>query len=536
MSSAHLDTFARDNLPAVQLQPQFLFDLPELQFPARINCATELLDHHIAQGKGDRLCIQAPGVSWTYADLLEKANRIANVLVEDMGVVAGNRVLLHAPNNPMTAACWFAIIKVGGIAVATMPLLRAKELTAIIQKGQVQHALCDANLADELRGAALQCPGLGQIRHFNYAGPDSLESAMLRRSGNFTNVDTAADDTCIIAFTSGTTGVPKATMHFHRDVMAICNTWPRHVLRPTPADVFIGSPPLAFTFGLGGLLLFPMSVGASTVLLEKAGPTQLLDGIKQFGATVMFTAPTSYRTLAPKGLELRKTALRRCISAGEALPASTRALWREATGIELIDGIGATEMLHIFISADEAHARAGATGKVVPGYQARVVDDNGQPVPPGTIGKLAVRGPTGCRYLNDERQKTYVRDGWNLTGDAYMMDEDGYFFYQARTDDMIISAGYNIASPEVEEALMLHPAVAECAVIGVADEERGQIVKAFVALRPDHQADAAMCKALQDFVKKTIAPYKYPRAIEFVSMLPRTQTGKLQRFKLREND
>ena len=534
MSSAHIDTFARDNMPPVEQQPQFLFDLPELQFPAQLNCATELLDRHISEGNGQRICIRAPGLSWTYADLQDRANRIAHVLVRDMGVQPGNRVLLHAPNNPMMAACWFAVIKVGAIAVATMPLLRAKELKAVVDKAQIRHALCDASLAAEMHNTAVQCPGLQTIRHFNYNGPDSLEAAMSRQSGAFTNADTAADDTCIIAFTSGTTGIPKATMHFHRDVMAACACWSRHVLRPAADDVFIGSPPLAFTFGLGGLILFPLAVGASTVLLEKAGPAQLLDGIQTFGATVLFTAPTSYRTLAPRGIELRKTALRRCVSAGEALPVSTRTLWREATGIELIDGIGATEMLHIFISADEAHARPGATGQVVPGYQACVLDEQGQPVPVGTVGKLAVRGPTGCRYLADERQKTYVRHGWNLTGDAYMMDADGYFFYQARTDDMIVSSGYNIAAPEVEDALMLHPAVSECAVIGSPDDERGQIVHAFIALRAGHDGNDAMVKTLQDFVKNTVAPYKYPRAITFVGTLPRTQTGKLQRFKLRD--
>jgi 2-aminobenzoate-CoA ligase len=316
--------------------------------------------------------------------------------------------------------------------------------------------------------------------------------------------------------------------------MAICCCWPPHVLRPQADDVFIGSPPLAFTFGLGGLVLFPMAVGASTVLLEKCAPPQLLDGIKEFGATVLFTAPTSYRTLAARGVELRRTPLRKCVSAGEALPASTRALWKEATGIELIDGIGATEMLHIFISADEAHARPGATGLPVAGYHAEVVDDEGRAVPPGTVGKLRVKGPTGCRYLADERQKTYVRDGWNYTGDAYVQDADGYFHYHARTDDMIISAGYNIASPEVEDALMLHPAVAECGVVGAPDAERGQIVKAYVVLRPGQTGNDAMVKTLQDFVKQTVAPYKYPRAIVFVDKMPRTQTGKLQRFKLHD--
>ena len=534
MPSAHIDTFARDNLPPADLLPVFLFDLPELQFPEQLNCATELLDRHVAQGNGDRTCLRSSTMQWTYAELQDKANRIAQVLVNDMGVIPGNRVLLHAPNNPMMVACWFAVIKAGAIAVATMPLLRAKELKAVVDKAEIRHALCDASLSTEMQSAALQCPALQKIRHFNYEGPDSLEAAMVRQSGAFANVMTAADDTCIIAFTSGTTGIPKATMHFHRDVMAICACWPRHVLRPTADDVFMGSPPLAFTFGLGGLVLFPMSVGASTVLLEKAGPPQLLEGIAQYGVTVLVTAPTSYRTLAPRGIELRKTRLKHCVSAGEALPASTRALWREATGIELIDGIGSTELLHIFISADAAHAKPGATGTVVPGYQACIMDDHGNPVPPGTIGKLAVRGPTGCRYLADERQTTYVRNGWNFTGDTYLMDADGYFFYQARTDDMIVSAGYNIAGPEVEEALMLHPAVAECAVIGSPDGERGQIVHAYISLRPGQEGNAAMVKTLQDFVKATIAPYKYPRAIDFVTALPRTQTGKLQRFKLRD--
>jgi 2-aminobenzoate-CoA ligase len=532
--TAHLDTFARDHLPPPEQQPEFLFELPELQFPAQLNCATELLDRHVNEGRGDRVCIRAPGLTWTYADLQDKAERIAQVLVRDMGLVPGNRVLLRAPNNPMLAACWFAVIKAGGIAVATMPMLRAKEIKAMAAIGQVSHALCDAALADELREASHTLPMLRHIRHFNYEGPDSLERAMERQPRGFSNVATAADDTCILGFTSGTTGVPKGTLHFHRDVMAICACWPPHVLKPEPDDVFIGSPPLAFTFGLGGLLLFPMAVGASAVLLEKAGPPQLLDGVKEFHATVLFTAPTSYRTLAARGKELRRTSLRKCVSAGEALPASTRALWKEATGIELIDGIGATELLHIFISADEAHSRPGATGVPVPGYRAEVVDDDGQPVPPGTVGQLRVKGPTGCRYLADERQKVYVRDGWNYTGDAYLQDADGYFHYHARTDDMIISAGYNIASPEVEEALMQHPAVAECGVVGAADAERGQIVKAYVVLRAGHAADAAMAVALQEHVKRAIAPYKYPRAVVFVSTMPRTQTGKLQRFRLQE--
>jgi 2-aminobenzoate-CoA ligase len=534
MPSAHVDTFARDNLPPVELQPEFLFTLPALQFPAQLNCATELLDRHIATGRGERVCLRAAGVTWTYAELQRQANRVATVLVGEMGLVTGNRVLLHAPNNLMMVAAWFGVIKAGGIAVATMPLLRAVELKKVIEKAQVSHAICDASLRAELELALGDTRHAVVTRYFNSSDADSLEAAMASASATFVNVDTASDDTCIIAFTSGTTGQPKGTMHFHRDVMAICACWPPHILRPHEDDVFIGSPPLAFTFGLGGLVLFPMQVGASAVLLERPSPPNLLAAIIEFGATTLFTAPTTYRALAQYGDALRASKLRQCVSAGEVLPASTRTLWHDATGIELIDGIGATELLHIFISADEAHARAGATGTPVPGYIATVLDADGNPAPVGEVGRLAVKGPTGCRYLADDRQRAYVHEGWNLTGDAYLIDADGYFHYQSRTDDMIISAGYNIAAPEVEEALLRHPAVAECGVIGVADEERGQIVKACVVLRDGHIGDAALLRALQDHVKATIAPYKYPRAIEVRSVLPRTETGKLQRFRLRD--
>ena len=532
--SAHIDTFTRDSLPPPEQQPEFLFELPELRFPERLNCATPLLDRQVAEGRGGRLCIQAPGVRWTYADLQQRANRIANVLVGELGLVPGNRVLLRAPNNPMLAACWFAVMKAGAVAVATMPLLRAKELAHVITKARVSHALCDARLADELKSAAAQCPELQHIRYFNDATTTGLEAAMATHSTEFCNVDTALTDTCLLAFTSGTTGQPKGTMHFHRDVMASCVCWPPHVLRPVADDVFMGTPPLAFTFGLGGLLLFPLSVGASTVLLEQGGPRDLVDAVATYQATILFTAPTSYRAIAPLAAPLRGSSLRKCVSAGEALPAATRALWKEATGIELIDGIGATELMHIFISADEAHARPGATGTVVPGYVACVMDDDGRPSPPGRVGKLAVKGPTGCRYLADERQASYVKDGWNYTGDAYTLDADGYYRYHSRTDDMIISAGYNIAGSEVEDALLRHPRVAECGVIGVADDERGQIVKAVVVLRPGSDPTAETVKELQDFVKQSIAPYKYPRSIEFASALPRTETGKLQRFRLRQ--
>ena len=540
--SAHQDTFARDNLPPLDQWPELVFDLPALRFPERMNCAHELLDRWVAQGQGDRACViggdgRGGELRWTYAELQAQANRIANVLVNEMGVLPGNRVLLRGANTPQMAACWFAVMKAGAIAVATMPLLRAKELGQVIEKARVSHALCDAALAGELETARAQCPVLARVCLFRSEAADGLEALAERQSERFDNVDTASDDCALIAFTSGTTGQPKGTMHFHRDVIAICRCWPVHCLRANADDVFIGSPPLAFTFGLGGLVLFPLSVGASTVLLEKASPDVLLPAIAKHRATVCFTAPTSYRAMAAQVVSHDLSSLRKCVSAGEALPAATRQLWKDATGIELIDGIGATELLHIFISHTEETARPGATGRPVPGYRARVVDDAGRDVPAGTVGKLAVQGPTGCRYLADDRQAQYVRHGWNLTGDAYLVDADGYFVYQARTDDMIISGGYNIAGPEVESALLAHPAVAECAVVGVPDEERGQLVKAFVVLKPGAAGaddEAALVKAMQDFVKATIAPYKYPRAIEFRASLPRTETGKLQRFRLRE--
>ena len=546
MPSAHIDTFAADHLPRREAQPEYIFALPTLRFPARLNCATELLDRAVAEGRGERLCIQAPGVRWTYAELQAQANRIANVLVRDMGLVPGNRVLLRAPNCPLLAACWFAVVKAGGIAVGSMPLLRAKELRQIIHKAQISHVLCDRRLAEELRSAAADCPTLRQLRYFNDAdgsgGGDvaaaalSLEAAMAAHAADFDNVDTAAEDTCLMAFTSGTTGLPKATMHFHRDVMAACACWPPHVLRPTANDIFIGSPPLAFTFGLGGLLLFPMSVGASTALIERVSGPELMAGVQRFGATVMFTAPTSYRAIALslQGQPWPAKTLRKCVSAGEALPAATSQLWFDTSGLRIIDGIGSTELLHIFVSADEHDARPGATGKVVPGFVACVMDEHGRPLPPGQVGALAIKGPTGCKYLDDARQANYVKGGWNYTGDAYLLDEDGYFHYQSRTDDLIVSAGYNIGGPEVEEALLRHPDVAECGVIGVPDAERGQIVKAFVVLKPGAPPTPATASALQEFVKQTIAPYKYPRAVEFRTVLPRTETGKLQRFKLRE--
>ena len=533
--TAHIDTFAQRHLPPRDQWPDLVYNLPELHYPDQLNCAEELLDRALERGWGERTAILAPsGLRWTYAELNARANRIARVLVEDLSLVPGNRVLLRGPNSPMMAACWFAVIKAGGVVVATMPLLRAKELTDVITKAQITHALCDARLAAELDAARPACPTLATIVHFETNAPDGVEARAAGKPSGFANVATAADDTALIAFTSGTTGKPKGTMHFHRDVIASCDCWPRSTLRATGDDIFTGSPPLAFTFGLGGLLLFPLRVGAATLLLERASPEVLLQTIAANRATILFTAPTSYRAMALLAPQYDLASLSKCVSAGEPLPAATRRLWKEATGIELIDGIGATEMLHIFISHDAEHAKPGATGRPVAGYQACVMDDAGHPLPPGKIGRLAVKGPTGCRYLADDRQRQYVQHGWNYTGDAYLVDADGWFVYQARTDDMIVSAGYNIAGPEVEAALLAHPAVAECGVIGVADDERGQIVKAFVVLKAGVGAGDAMAKELQELVKQSIAPYKYPRAIEFIASMPRTETGKLQRFRLRQ--
>jgi len=532
--SAHTDTFARDNLPPREQWPEFLFELPELKYPGRMNCATELLDKPVTRGHGHRVALRSPDGECTYTQLFTQANRLANVLVREMGLRPGNRVLLRGPNNPTMAAAWFAVMKAGGICVATMPLLRAKELTDIITKAEVTHALCDKRLDAELKAALPQCPTLQAVRYWYDGGPDSLDELALEQPLWFTNAATAADDVALIAFTSGTTGKPKGTVHFHRDVIAMCDCFPRSVLQVHKDDIFCGTPPLAFTFGLGGMLCFPLRYGASTVLVEKHTPQTLLETIQSFKASVCFTTPLMYRGMAAMAGGFDISSLKKCVSAGEALPDATRSLFRQATGIEIIDGIGSTEMIHIFISHAPEKARRGATGYAVPGYQATVLDEEGKACPPGTVGKLAVKGPTGCRYLADERQQNYVRNGWNLTGDAYLMDEQGYFFYQARTDDMIISAGYNIAGPEVEGVLLAHPAVAECGVVGSPDAERGTVVKAFVVLKPGHPRGADIARQLQDYVKNSIAPYKYPRVVEFVDALPRTETGKLQRFKLRQ--
>jgi 2-aminobenzoate-CoA ligase len=536
--TAHLDSFARDNLPPRELWPDFSFDLPELRHPERLNCATELLDRMAERGLGDKIVFYTPNERWTYRELLERANRIARMLSDDFGLVPGNRVLLRAANNPMLVACWFGVLKAGGIAVTTMPLLRARELAVILDKAQITLALCDERLAEELEQAGTRAPVCERVCYFNGSGQPGaaaeLEERIRHVAPEFDNVETSKDDVALIAFTSGTTGRPKGTMHFHRDVMAICDSFPRSTLKPTADDIFIGSPPIGFTFGLGGVVTFPMRFGASAVLLEAAPPDVLLGGIEEFRANVCFTSPTAYRMMLDKARDSDLSSLTKCVSAGEPLPLPTFEAWQRHTGLRIIDGIGATEMLHIFISAAGDAIRPGATGRPIPGYQAMVVDEAMRPLPPGETGRLAVRGPTGCRYLADERQKEYVRDGWNLTGDAYKVDEDGFFWFQARTDDMIISAGYNIAGPEVEEALLEHDAVAECAVVGAPDPVRGHVVKAFVVPRRGIDGSDLLGKELQEFVKQRIAAYKYPRAIEFLDALPRTETGKVQRFRLRQ--
>ncbi|HYN79972.1 MAG TPA: AMP-binding protein [Gemmatimonadaceae bacterium] len=546
VATGHVDTFCADRLPPRDLWPvRDLTGIPELAYSERLNAAARLLDRMVESGNGDRPVFRFPDGTWTYRELMETANRIAQVLVDDLGVVPGNRVLLRAPNTPMLAACWFAVLKAGGVVVCTMPLLREREIRYLADKAEIKLALTDARIAAECEDGFRtrkdgSARGGARVVHFTNGvaegtQPESLESLMRYKPATFENCDTAAEDIAIIAFTSGTTGEGKGTMHSHRDIMAITDCFPRYVLKPSADDLFCGSPPLAFTYALGGLLLFPMRFGACSLLLEQATPPNLVKAIAEYRPTVCFTAPTAYRAMSGMLAEHDVTSLRKCVSAGETLPLSVYEAWLEATGLKIIDGIGATEMLHIFISASGDDIRPGSTGKVVPGYQAKVIDDDGNDAPAGSVGRLAVRGPTGCRYLDSiEQQRKYVENGWNLTGDSYKLDSDGYFWYQARTDDMIISGGYNIAGPEVENVLLEHSAVLECAVIGEPDEERGHVVKAVIVLKPETSPDDSLKKELQDFVKARIAPYKYPRRVEFASALPRTATGKLQRYRLRE--
>jgi 2-aminobenzoate-CoA ligase len=534
--SAQRDRFVHDRLPPASQWPQLRYELPELQFADRLNVVEELLDKAAAKGFAERPLLRSSRITLTYADVRDRVDRICRVLTEDLGLVPGNRVLLRGGNTIGLALAWLAVVKAGLIAVATMPLLRARELGDIIDKAQPTVALCDIKLLGELELARAERPVLATVVPFNALNePGSLAVRSAQKDGDVAPCPTLADDIAMMAFTSGTTGKPKAAVHTHRDVLAACECWPRHVLGATPQDIVVGSPPLAFTFGLGGMLLFPMWAGASVFFPDAPyTPETMVRTINEVGATICYTAPTFYRQMAPFAREHGMGKLRLCVSAGEGLPDATRQLWKQASGIEMTDGIGATEMFHIFISSAPNDVRRGAIGKVVPGYTAKVVDDDGNEVPRGTIGKLAVIGPTGCKYLDDPRQANYVKDGWNYPGDAFMQDDDGYFFYQARADDMIITSGYNVGGPEVEDALLRHPAVAECGVIGKPDEERGMIVKAFCVLKPGHEGDAAMVKVLQEHVKASIAPFKYPREIQFVDSLPRTETGKLQRFRLRQ--
>lgn len=523
-----MDTFCRDHLPPPDQWPDFLFDIEDVCYPERLNCAAELVDRVIEQHGAARPCLLMPtGETWTYGDVLGQVEGVACALREMYGVVPGNRILLRAPNNPWLAVAWLATLRVGAVAVTTMPLLRASELSAVAEIARVDLALCDDRFIDELRAA--------ELRSARVVTFDELIAAAARSATAFPPVDTAADDVALLAFTSGTTGRPKATMHFHRDVLAVADTFGRHIVRVRPDDVVTGTPPLAFTFGLGGLLVFPLRAGASTLLLERATPDELATAIHKHDVTVCFTAPTAYKAMLAAGGADRLRGLRHAVAAGEHLPETTWHAFYDATGVRLIDGIGSTEMLHVFISAADDDIRPGATGVAVPGYQATILDPDGRPAPAGTPGRLAVKGPTGCRYLADDRQRMYVQDGWNLTGDIYKQDEDGYFIYLARSDDMIVSSGYNIAGPEVEEVLSAHPAVAECAVVAAPDTARGHLVKAYVVLADGYAGDERLIGELQGYVKAAIAPYKYPRAVEFLPALPRTTTGKIQRNVLREH-
>jgi 2-aminobenzoate-CoA ligase len=524
-----VDTFAKDRLPPRDQWPRLHFDLPELQYPARLNCATVLLDDAVAEGHGDRAAILTDTGGITYRELLARANRIAQALVA-AGVVPGNRVLLRGYNGPELYAGWLAIMKAGAIAVTTMPMLRTPELAAIIDKAKPVLALSDHRLLAELEAVAL----VGGVHKVIAWGNGDLESRMAAASDRFDNANTSADDVCLLAFTSGTTGQPKACMHFHRDVLAMADVVGRHLLATSPDDVYAGSPPLGFTFGLGALLVFPLRFRAATVPIEAPAPAAVLGAVERHGVTCLFTAPIAYRALAGELAGRNLSSLKRCVSAGEYLPKAVSDLWFEKTGLRLIDGIGATEMIHIFISASGDAIRPGSTGKPLPGYRACVLDEEGRELPRGSTGRLAVTGPTGCRYLDDARQRDYVKGGWNVTGDVYRVDEDGYFWFVSRADDMIVSAGYNIAGPEVEWALLAHPAVRECAVIGAADPGRGTVVKACIVLAPGRAGDEALARELQDFVKNRIAPYKYPRIVEFLEALPKTATGKLSRKSLRQ--
>ncbi|MCV6592231.1 MAG: AMP-binding protein [Silicimonas sp.] len=533
--SAHTDTFARDKLPAPETWPDFMLD--GFDYPDRLNAGVELTDAMVSRGFGDHTALIGNGRRRTYKELADWTNRLANALVDDLGLKPGNRVLIRSANNPAMVACWLAATKAGAVVVNSMPMLRAAELTKYVEKAQITHALCDTRLMDELTACAKDIDILQKVVGFDGTSNHDaeLDRLALEKTVQFDAVETAADDVALIGFTSGSTGNPKATMHFHRDLLIIADGYAREVLKVTPDDTFVGSPPLAFTFGLGGLAIFPLRFGATATLLENAAPPNMVEIIETYRATVCFTAPTAYRAMLQameEGADL--SSLRAAVSAGETLPAPVYEAWQAKTGKPMLDGIGATEMLHIFLTNRFEDHRPACTGKPVKGYEAKVIGPDGAELPRGEVGRLAMRGPTGCRYLGGEKQNEYVQDGWNISGDAFLQDQDGYFHFAARNDDMIISSGYNIAGPEVEAALLAHDAVSECAVIGVPDEERGAIVQAHVVLTENTNPDGATTKALQDHVKSVIAPYKYPRSVIFTDALPKTETGKIQRFRLRD--
>jgi 2-aminobenzoate-CoA ligase len=524
------DNFAHINLPDQELQPEYKFlDLPQFNRTKMLNCVEKLLDNHIQKGRGNNICIRTFEETWTYQDLYEKTNQIAHVLVDDLGLQSGNRVLIRSANNPMMVACWFAVLKAGGIVVATMPLLRSKELNTILDCAEISHAFCDSDLAEEMNFVKSDF-----LKKVSFYRNSDLEKLMEFKPKTFHNYHTKSDSVALIGFTSGTTGLPKMTAHYHKDILNICEAFPQYALQPTQNDVFTGSPPLGFTFGLGGLVLFPMYFGASTFLIEKPSPDLLLKAIQDYKITICFTAPTAWRIITTKVNDFDVSSLRKCVSAGETLPLKVWQDWYEATGLKIIDGIGATEMLHIFISSNEENMKLGATGLAVTGYEAKIIDANGNELPKNEAGRLAVRGITGCKYLNrEDKQTEYVENGWNITGDIFRQDEEGYFYFVARGDDMIISSGYNIAAIEVESVLLTHEAILECAVVGLPDEERGMLVCAYVVLKDYNEASNALSKEMQNWFKEVAAPYKYPRLLYFVEALPKTETGKIQRFKLK---
>ena len=531
LPSLHQDTFARDNLPPESEWPELRFDLPQLHWPAQFNCAHWLLDLALGEIDSGKPAVFFRDGVWSYAELAAQTNRLCHVLVDELGVQSGNRVLLRGVNTPMLFALWLAVVKVGAIAVCTMPLLRAKELREIVEKAQIRLAICQADLVAEID----VLPGTSALdRVVTFGGETAeLEVSARGKSSQFGAVPTSQDDVCLMAFTSGTTGTPKATLHFHRDVAAMCETFAAHMLSGSENAIFTGTPPIAFTFGLGAALVFPLYFRAATAICEASTPAALGETVQRFRATHVFTSPTAYKALAARFGEFDLSSARVCVAAGEALSVSISNLWCEKSGIRIVDGIGGTEMIHIFISASADAIRPGATGRPVPGYTAELFDEELRPIQGAGSGRLGVRGPTGCRYLSDARQREFVRNGWNMTGDFYRRDQDGYYWYVSRVDDMIVSGGYNIAGPEIEAALCEHPAVQECAVVGWPDSERGQIVKAFVVPKDGVEARPELVKALQKHVKDTLAPYKYPRAVEFVEALPKTATGKLQRSALR---